>query len=230
MGRLFIIITIGALALLLTTSGSGLFSDLSGDDIAALVSLTLVGTLVMSGFASGRLRISTLIRQALLWACIFIGLIVSYEFRFELKDMTTRVTADIFPGAPVSIIDSNGNISVELRRTGSSFRTTGSVNGEETSFIVDTGATTVVLTTKTASLAGIDVDQLQFIIPVATANGMTNAARAELASISIGGIQRSDLTVLVAAKGTLFDNLLGLTFLDTLSGYDVRGRRLVLRN
>lgn len=230
MGKLFVIVIIVALALVLTTSGSDLFGQLSGDDIAALVSLTLFGTLVMSGIASRRWRIGTFIQQALLWAVIFIGLIVGYEYRVELRDVASRVTAGFVPGAPVSTLNESGAVTVELRRNGNSFRTQGSVNGSAAGFIVDTGASMVVLTSDTAALAGINVDELRFAVPVATANGVTNAARAQVASIAIGDIQRRDLAVLVAAPDTLFENLLGLTFLDTLTGYEVRGRRLVLRD
>lgn len=230
MGKFIIIIIIGGLAWVMMTSGATLFADLSGDDIAALVSLTLIGTLVMSGFVGHHWRVGTFIRQALLWAIIFIGLIVGYEYRFELRDIAERTAAGFRPGATVSSVNDNGAVSVELRRTGSSFQTRGTVNGKDTSFIVDTGASTVVLTSKTAALAGIDPDSLHFTVPVATANGMTNAASARVASITIGDIERLDLPVLIAAPDTLFENLLGLTFLDTLSGYEVRGRRLVLRD
>lgn len=230
MGKLIVIAVIVALALLMMTSGAQLFTDLTGDDIAALISLTLVGTLVMSGFLAHQWRVGTFIRQALLWAVIFIGLIVGYEYRYELRDIGERTMAGLRPGATVSTTGDNGALSVELRRTGSSFRTRGTVNGEPTNFIVDTGASIVVLTAQTAALAGIDTDELIFSVPVATANGTTNAASARVSSITIGDIERRDLRVLVAAPDTLFENLLGLTFLDTLSGYEVQGRRLILRD
>ncbi|MGB7430953.1 MAG: TIGR02281 family clan AA aspartic protease [Ahrensia sp.] len=230
MGKLLIIAIIGGLALFLMTSGAQLFTDISGDDIAALISLTLVGTLVMSGVVAHQCRVGTFIRQALLWAVIFIGLIVGYEYRYELRDIAERTAAGFRPDTTVSSSSSDGALSVELRRTGSSFLTRGTVNGQATNFIVDTGASTVVLTAQTAALAGIDTNALRFSVPVATANGTTNAASANVSSITIGDIERRDLRVLVAAPDTLFENLLGLTFLDTLSGYEVQGRRLILRD
>jgi aspartyl protease family protein len=48
--------------------------------------------------------------------------------------------------------------------------------------------------------------------------------------IAIGGIERAGLSALVAEDGQLFENLLGMNFLDTLSGFEVAGDRLVLRD
>lgn len=224
-----ILIIAATLGFLFFAGDSGAIG-LSGDEVAALVSLTLIGTLVASGFVSGRLRFGSMVRQAMVWIGILVGLVAAYEYRYELQDVASRVTAGIIPGSPISVAGRDGAVTVELRRNGNSFRTRAQINGEPGSFIVDTGASTVVLTYDTAQQIGVAIDQLRFDIPVSTANGVTQAARTEVASLRIGDIERTGIIALVAADGTLFENLLGLSFLDTLSGYDVRGDRLILRD
>ena len=56
----------------------------------------------------------------------------------------------------------------------------------------------------------------------------TRAARATAEEIRIGNILRRRQTILVAQDGMLDRSLLGMSFLSSLSGYDVRGDRMVL--
>ncbi|HEX2725105.1 MAG TPA: TIGR02281 family clan AA aspartic protease, partial [Beijerinckiaceae bacterium] len=65
--------------------------------------------------------------------------------------------------------------------------------------------------------------------PVATANGRTMAAPVTLDSISVGSITERRVRALVARPGVLRENLLGMTFLERLASYEVRGNRLILR-
>ena len=76
----------------------------------------------------------------------------------------------------------------------------------------------------------IDTTALRFTIPVSTANGVARAARATVDDFSVGAISRRNLPVLVAAAGTLERSLLGMNFLGTLSGIDMRGDRMILRD
>ena len=96
--------------------------------------------------------------------------------------------------------------------------------------LVDTGATTTVLSAADAGRVGIDVDALNFAIPVSTANGIARAARATVDEVRVGSISRSRLPVLVAAPGTLSQSLLGMNFIGSLSGFDVRRDLLILRD
>ena len=49
-------------------------------------------------------------------------------------------------------------------------------------------------------------------------------------NVAVGGIVRKNLPLLVAESGRLDQSLLGMNFIGTLSGFDVRGDRLVLRD
>ena len=117
-----------------------------------------------------------------------------------------------------------------ITRNRNHFATRAEVNGEPLQFIVDTGASTVVLTQDDAARAGFDTDRLRYIVPVMTANGRTQAAPVRIERMSVGDIERTDIAALVAEEGQLFENLLGMNFLDTLAGFEVTGDRLVLRD
>ena len=66
--------------------------------------------------------------------------------------------------------------------------------------------------------------------PKATAYAVSNASAMRAGEISIGRILRKNLAVLVTQPGQLGTSLLGMNFIGTLSGFDVRGDRMTLRD
>ncbi len=79
-----------------------------------------------------------------------------------------------------------------------------------------------------AERAGIDVERLSYTIPVSTANGMTSAARVSIGAIQLGNLERENIGAMVAQKGDLAISLLGMTFLNSLWSFEVRGDRMIL--
>ncbi|TIW70658.1 MAG: TIGR02281 family clan AA aspartic protease, partial [Mesorhizobium sp.] len=61
-------------------------------------------------------------------------------------------------------------------------------------------------------------------------SSMPGAATVRTDELAIGGIVRKDMTVMVAAPGMLEQSLLGMNFIGSLSGFDVRGDRMILRD
>ena len=67
-------------------------------------------------------------------------------------------------------------------------------------------------------------------MPIPTANGKAKAAVAVADTVSVGTISRRRVPVFVAARGQLEQSLLGMNFIGTLSGFEVRGDRMILRD
>src|SRR4051794_25618585 len=126
-------------------------------------------------------------------------------------------------------VPTDGGEVVVARRADGSFPLAGQINDKTTRFVFDTGASAVVLTAESAAASGFQPEMLSFSVPVATANGRTLAAPVTLDRIAIGPIVEHRINALVARPGVLRENLLGMTFLDRLASYEVRGNRLILR-
>ncbi len=78
---------------------------------------------------------------------------------------------------------------VEIPRTASGeFTLSASINGVNAPMVVDTGATSVVLTYETAKAAGLPLEMLDYGVPVETVNGRARAARLTLDASAIGGL------------------------------------------
>jgi aspartyl protease family protein len=86
-----------------------------------------------------------------------------------------------------------------------------------------------VLRNEDAKRIGLDVEKLDYSVPVSTANGRTMSAAATIDALTIGNITQRRVRALVGRPGALQENLLGMSFLSQLKGYAVEGNRLVLR-
>jgi aspartyl protease family protein len=94
------------------------------------------------------------------------------------------------------------------------------VNGAQTRFLVDTGASFVALTPGDAAAAGIGRSSLAFNTAVSTANGVARAAPISLREVRIGQLALGDVQAMVVENLNI--SLLGQSFLKRLDGYEMR--------
>jgi aspartyl protease family protein len=102
------------------------------------------------------------------------------------------------------------------------------INGANAPMVIDTGATSVVLTWETAKAAGLPLELLEYDVDVETAGGHTRAARLTLNRLAIGKLVERSIPALVVPRGQMKTNLLGMSFLDRLESWEVRADRLML--
>jgi aspartyl protease family protein len=202
-----------------------------GNDVPRLVLLLALFVFVGAGLFGRALRPGEIIRGMLAWSLAIVFLAGAYANRDQLAGFAGRLLGAIAPGVPISgRLSGNGNPdSVTVVRAGDGhFAVLGAIDEKPILFLVDTGASFVTLTRDDARQIGIDVDGLDYRLPIRTANGTMIAAAVTLDRLAVGPIERRNLKALVAPEGVLDQSLLGMTFLDTLSGYSISGDRLVL--
>jgi aspartyl protease family protein len=105
------------------------------------------------------------------------------------------------------------------------FMTIGSVNGIPVRFLVDSGATQVVLPISEARRAGIDYLQGRLGTNM-TANGPVTVYRLTLASVKVGELELKDVTAEIS-EAPMPEALLGMSFLGRVS-MERNGQRLML--
>lgn len=219
------------LLLLVLNHDAGTTFGLENDRFADLLKAGLMVTVLSVGVVASRQSFGEVARNVAAWLFIILVLITGYLYRYELQDVASRLSAGLVPGSPLSVTDGEGHVTVTVEKAGNGhFEARASVDGTPIRVMIDTGASTTVLTVEDARTIGLDVEALNFAVPVSTANGVTVAARARAQTIAVGTIERGPLPILVAQPGALTQSLLGMNFMGTLSGYDVRGDRMVLRN
>jgi aspartyl protease family protein len=215
----------GALAIVAVHHG-GAFAGL--DDHQQISLLYRLGLLILVGSALARMfrgRYGEVARMTLIWVGIVVALAVGYTYRAELRDAANRVMAELVPGHAAA----RGR-TVELARTAAGdFHVSTQVNGARVPMVLDTGASTVMLTREAAVAAGLPVEMIKYSVNIETANGRTYAAAAIIDRIAVGGIVERGVTALIAQPGTLKTSLLGMSFLARLEGFEVRGDKVVMR-
>jgi aspartyl protease family protein len=212
-------------ALVLETA-DGSVAGLSQLDLAALlvkaVVLLLIGALALAFF---RDRLPQAIEAAAAWLVIALVLAVGYTYRFELRAVADRVLSELVPGHAAT----RGQ-SVEIARgNGGNFSVVAEINGARVALVLDTGASSVVLTQDAAKAAGLPLEVLSYSVNIDTANGRTRAAPVTLDQLAVGRIVERAVPALIAQPGQLRTSLLGMSFLNRLESWEVRGERLVLR-
>jgi aspartyl protease family protein len=95
--------------------------------------------------------------------------------------------------------------------------------------VLDTGASSIVLTHEAAKTIGLPIEVLSYSVKIETANGRARAAAVTLDRVAVGTIVERSVPALVAQAGQLHVNLLGMSFLDRLESWEVRGDRLTIR-
>jgi clan AA aspartic protease (TIGR02281 family) len=102
------------------------------------------------------------------------------------------------------------------------------VNGAPVTFLVDTGASNIVLTMADAERLGLRPETLRFTERFASANGEVRGAPVVLRELRIGQFSVFDMPASVN-EAPLGVSLLGMSFLKRLNGYGVEDGRLILR-
>ena len=104
------------------------------------------------------------------------------------------------------------------------FRVEARVDGRPIDFMVDTGASSVVLRESSAAKLGIFPRPSEYIGRTSTANGIAKFAPVRLNRIEVNGINVYDVNAAVMPDEALGVNLLGMTFLSRVKFSHDRGR------
>lgn len=199
------------------------------DSEFAMVDLMRYGAillLVASGILAARsLNVGKAVRDIAIWVAILAGLVALYGFRHELETVGLRIAGELEPAR-----GSEGATGEMVYRRGADghFYVDAVVNGQPVRFLVDTGASDIVLSPTDAKRAGYVSSNLNFNQRYQTANGTGWGASVRLDSITAGTIRFHNIVASVNGA-PMSDSLLGMSFLNRLSGYEFRGDSLILR-
>jgi aspartyl protease family protein len=215
-----------SLVVVIATSEQHAITSLLRHDVSALTLkvalIVCAGGLLLVLFKE---RLSKAFEAGLFWTVIALLLIVAYTYRFELGEVGDRVVAQLMPGH----VASHGRNAEVVRGRRGDFAVAAHINGAKVPMVIDTGATSVVLTQEAARAAGLPIEVLDYSVNVDTANGRTRAAPVTLARLAVGNLTEHDVPALVVQRGQLHNNLLGKSFLNRLDSWEVRGDKLRMR-
>jgi len=162
------------------------------------------------------------LRNAAIWLGIGLALVVGYSFKDELG---SRLLGELVPQR--GIANPDGSVSFRAGADGH-FHVEARINGTRLRLLVDTGASQVVLSPADARRLGFDLGSLDFRHLSETANGPVTGAPVTLREVAVGSVRLADVAASVNGA-VMSESLLGMSFLSRLSGFEVSGDRLTLR-
>lgn len=191
---------------------------MTADQTASFLYLVLLGTVIASYFfISHRRSMGRSLRHAALWVLIFIGAIVGYGLWEDLR-------STVIPRQ--TVFAEEGRIEVPQGPDGH-YHMVLDINGTAVRFVVDTGASDIVLTREDAERVGIAVDGLAFLGQAQTANGVVSTARVRLDEVTLGPFTDRSVPALVNG-GDMRGSLLGMSYLNRFGEVSFGGGRLAL--
>jgi len=163
--------------------------------------------------------------QLAIWLGILLVLLLGYGYRAELAGVGHRLAGLLLPAQGQAAGDGSMRFTLEDDRQ---FHVQGRIGGQPVHFLVDTGASDVMLTPADARRLGFDPATLAYTRVYRTASGTARGAPVTLPEIVIGTIRLTEVSASIS-ENDADSSLLGMSFLGRLSGYEVSGDTLTLR-
>ncbi len=184
-------------------------------EIPRILYLVILGAAIFGWFlAEYKGSLGQGLRMAMAWGMIFIGVMAGYALwgEYDLGSQSAVVSSE----------------AIEVPRANDGhFHMTLTLDGTPVRFVVDTGATDIVLSKQDAERIGLDPDQLIFSGIAGTANGTVRTAFARVDMIELGPVQFQNVGISVNG-GDLDQSLLGMAFLNRFERIEIAEGRLRL--
>ncbi|WP_286759112.1 MULTISPECIES: retropepsin-like aspartic protease family protein [Sulfitobacter] len=158
------------------------------------------------------------LQQVAVWAMIFTGVAAGYGLWEDINRQ-----GDIPRQAYEA---STGSVTLPRARDGH-YYLTATINGTPLRFVVDTGATDMVLTRADAEAAGLSPDRLNYLGRASTANGEVRTAYVRLDEVELGGVRDTDVPAVVN-EGEMRQSLLGMGYLQRWGRIEITNGELIL--
>ncbi len=187
------------------------------DQIMQLSYLVLLAAAIGgSMIVAGRNNLGKMAQQAAIWALIFVGVIGAYGLWGDISQTVNPRQTALSDGSIAMPRGQGGHYFVDI-----------AVNDTPVRFVVDTGATHVVLSERDARRVGIDLESLTYSGLAATANGMVRTAPVTLERMTLGGITDGPVQAVVNG-GEMEESLLGMSYLGLYDRIEISNDTMVL--
>ena len=191
---------------------------MSAIDTGHLIYLVLLGLMVLAIFVIGnRQSLNKTLKLAAIWGLIFVGAIAAIGLWGDIQ----RVT-----GTARAVTQQNGQITVPRSPDGHYYLSL-DINGVPLRFVLDTGATDLVLRQSDSVRAGLSPDQLAYTAQANTANGVVALAPVRLDTVALGP-HRDENVRAVVNQAPMQMSLLGMAYLQRWGSITIANNTLTL--
>lgn len=201
------------------------FNNIDSSQLPHLIYLSLLLALLVSGVVfKSRLKTSELLKQLSAWLLIVLVVLIIYSFRYDLYSIKNRVSAELLPSKVMAV--GERKIAITIANDGH-FYADIKINQKPVRFMIDTGASDIVLNLSDAKRIGIMANDLSSFRRYQTANGTIVSGVTKVDNMELVGIIFYDVSVSVS-NSSMGTSLLGMSFLKRFKKYEFYQDRLIL--
>lgn len=191
---------------------------MTGDDFGQLAYLVVLGAaIIVWFFVQNRQSLNKTLQHGALWGLIFLGTVAAVGLWGDIRQ-TVR---------PQQMVMADGARVVVPRGPDGHYYLTLDINDTPVRFVVDTGATSMVLTQSDAGRIGLSEDELIYFSEAMTANGPVRTAPVRLDRVALGPFEDSNVRAFVN-EGEMTRSLLGMDYLNRFARLEINNGRLIL--
>lgn len=176
----------------------------------------IVAALLGAYLLASRRNIRKFVTHSGFWLFAFIGTVVVFGLWDDIRNTAM----------PRSAVVSDEKITLRREYDGH-FYSMVRINGEPIRFLVDTGASELVLSKPDAEAVGLDIGELQFWGRASTANGEVRTASATLSEVRLGSRIERNFRASVN-EGEMDISLLGQSYLRGFAKIEIAGDTMSL--
>ena len=177
----------------------------------------LAAVLVFWFFVQNRQNLNKALQQGAVWGLIFLGTIAAVGLWGDIRQTVNPQQL---------VMTDTGRIEVPRGPDGH-YHLTLEINNAPVRFVVDTGATSMVLTQSDATRVGLTNEDMIFFSEARTANGLVRTAPVRLDDVALGPFHDRNVRAFVN-EGEMHQSLLGMDYLSRFSRLEIASGRLIL--
>ena len=178
----------------------------------------LVVAILGSVLISRRGAYGKMFRQAGVWLLIFMGFVAIVASWQDIRQS----------GQTMSFQQSEDSAIIIPKEIDGHFHLTVTINDRPIEFLVDTGASDIVLTRKDAARVGFDPNRLDYWGMANTANGTVRLATIRLETVRLGEFIDKNIRASVN-KAPMEKSLLGMRYLSKFRAIEISDDQMILK-
>jgi aspartyl protease family protein len=200
------------------------YNEISSHEWSNVIYILILIVLLIMGFSRKDLPIKKVFEFTGLWIVFALVALVLYSYRFEIIEIKDRVLSDLFPAKAIN--KNQEQLILNIAQDGHYYLNV-KIKNNEVRFMIDTGASDVVIDEKIALKLGYDLKKINYNKVFQTANGQSYGASISFDEVDVSGVKFYNVQASIT-NSDLVIPLLGMSFLQKFYKYEFFRDKLIL--
>ncbi len=200
------------------------YNAISSHEWSNVIYILILVVFLIMGFSSKDLPIKKIFEFTGLWIVFALVALVLYSYRFEFLEVKDRVLSDLFPAKAIN--KNHKQLVLNIAQDGHYYLNV-KIKNNEVRFMIDTGASDMVIDEKIALKLGYDLKKINYNKVFQTANGQSYGASIYFDEVDVSGIKFNNVQASIT-NSDLVIPLLGMSFLQKFYKYEFFRDKLIL--